>query len=128
MRIGDLAARTGASVRSLRYYEEQGLLTSTRNSSGQRLYVDSDVERVGLLQRLYAAGLSSRTILELLPCTYAPSSENSDTAWERMLHERERLDERIGELVRTRDALDRMIAANREHRASLTAEPVATAG
>lgn len=34
MRIGDLAARTGVGIRSLRYYEEQGLLTSTRSGGG----------------------------------------------------------------------------------------------
>ncbi|MFI7132248.1 MerR family DNA-binding transcriptional regulator [Nonomuraea sp. NPDC050153] len=36
MRIGDLAKRTEASVRSLRYYEEQGMLSSQRSASGQR--------------------------------------------------------------------------------------------
>jgi DNA-binding transcriptional MerR regulator len=119
MRIGDLAAQTGASVRSLRYYEEQGLLTSTRSPSGQRLYADSDVDRVGLLQRLYAAGLSSRTIAELLPCVDVPGTDTSDAAWERMLQERDKINQHIAELVHTRDALDRMIATNRTHRESL---------
>lgn len=36
MRFGDLAARTGASVRAIRYYEEQHLLTSVRSPGGQR--------------------------------------------------------------------------------------------
>ena len=65
MRIGDLAARAGVSVRSLRYYEEQGLLTSTRSAGGQRHYTESDVERVAFVQRLYAAGLSSRTLIDM---------------------------------------------------------------
>jgi DNA-binding transcriptional MerR regulator len=116
MRIGDLAARAGVSVRSLRYYEEQGLLAATRSASGQRLYVDSDVERVRFLQRLYAAGLSSRTIAELLPCVESPSAENDDEAWIRLAEERERLDAHIADLLRTRDALDVVIAANRSHR------------
>ena len=38
MRIGELAARSGVSVRALRYYEEQDLLISTRSASGQRHY------------------------------------------------------------------------------------------
>lgn len=59
MRIGELAARGGASVRSLRYYEEQGLLTLCRSPSGQRHYTEAEVERVVFIQRLYAAGLSS---------------------------------------------------------------------
>ncbi|MEV4171276.1 MerR family transcriptional regulator [Nonomuraea sp. NPDC049709] len=119
MRIGELASRTGVSVRSLRYYEEQGLLASTRSSSGQRHYTDDEVGRVTFIQRLYAAGLSSRTIAELLPCVDSPSMANSDAALERMAQERDRLSQHITELIRTRDALDGLMATNRAHRESL---------
>ncbi|MGI5137055.1 MerR family transcriptional regulator [Streptomyces sp. CA-106110] len=119
MRIGELAARTDVSVRSLRYYEEQGLLTSSRSASGQRHYTEAEVERVRFIQRLYAAGLSSRTISELLPCVDTPSERNSDAALERMAQERNRLSEYIDELVRTRDALDGLMVTARAHRESL---------
>ena len=118
MRIGDLAARTGVSVRSLRYYEEQGLLASRRSPSGQRHYTEAEVDRVGFIQRLYTAGLSSRTIAELLPCVDAPSEENADSAWERMHRERDRITAHIDELVQARDALDRLIETNRAFRAT----------
>ena len=49
MRIGDLAQQTGASVRSLRYDEEQGLLSSVRTPRGQRTYEEDAVGRVRLL-------------------------------------------------------------------------------
>ncbi|SER75164.1 DNA-binding transcriptional regulator, MerR family [Lentzea xinjiangensis] len=68
MRIGELAERTGVSVRALRYYEEQGLLTAERSESGQRHYGDTAVDRVRMIQQLYAAGISSASILEMLPC------------------------------------------------------------
>jgi DNA-binding transcriptional MerR regulator len=126
VRIGDLAAQTGVSVRSLRYYEEQGLLSSTRSPSGQRTYAASDVERVRFLQRLYTAGLSSRTIVDLLPCVDSPSEESADDAWARMAEERARLDEHIMELLRTRDALDEIIAVNRRARASMNSQQVLT--
>ncbi|NGO72784.1 MerR family transcriptional regulator [Streptomyces boncukensis] len=116
MRIGELAARTGVSARSLRYYEEQGLLASTRSPSGQRHYADAAVERVVLIQQLYAAGLSSRTVAEVLPCVDAPSPDSSDAALERLAQERDRLSGRIDELVRAREALDGVMAANREYR------------
>ena len=116
MRIGDLAERAGVSVRSLRYYEEQGLLTSTRTPSGQRRYTEHEVARVAFIQRLYTAGLSSRTIAEILPCVDAPSDQNSDSAWERMVSERDRITEHIDGLVQARDSLDRLIQANRDHR------------
>lgn len=118
MRIGELAERAGVSVRSLRYYEEQGLLTSTRSAGGQRHYTEDAVERVHFLQRLYVAGLSSRTIAELLPCVDAPSSDNAEAAFDRMVEERRHITEQIEELVRTRDALDLLIEANRRHLAA----------
>jgi DNA-binding transcriptional MerR regulator len=128
MRIGDLAERAGVSVRSLRYYEEQGLLTSTRSTSGQRHYTDYEVERVMFIQRLYAAGLSSRTIAALLPCVDSPSEENSDAALERMGEERDRLTTHITELIQTRDTLDKVMASARAHREQFDAEVAAGVG
>lgn len=116
MRIGELARQAGVSVRSLRYYEEQGLLSSTRSTSGQRHYTANEVARVTFIQRLYAAGLSSRTIAELLPCVDAPSEQNSDSALERMTAERDRITEHIKELTQARNSLSRLIEMNREHR------------
>lgn len=121
MRIGELASQAGVSVRSLRYYEEQGLLTSARSPSGQRHYTDAEVERVVLIQRMYAAGLSSRTIVEVMPCVEAPSEENSDAALARLTIERDRISEHIDDLIRTRDSLDVLIEKNRDHRSTLTA-------
>ncbi|MCC9154705.1 MerR family transcriptional regulator [Streptomyces parvulus] len=116
MRIGEVASRAGVSVRSVRYYEDQGLLTSTRSPSGQRHYTDAEVERVRFLQRLYAAGLSSRTIAELLPCVDSPSEDHSDAALERMAQERDRLSAHIADLMSTRDSLNALMAAAQEDR------------
>jgi DNA-binding transcriptional MerR regulator len=119
VRIGELAARTEVSVRSLRYYEQQGLLSSTRSAAGQRHYTTAEIERVGFIQRMFAAGLTSRTIAELLPCVDSPGEDTSDAAVERMLRERDRLTGHITDLIRTRDSLDELIATNRAHRATL---------
>jgi len=116
VRIGELSRRTGASIRSLRYYEEQGLLTSTRSASGQRHYTEDAVERLGYLRRMFTAGLSSSTIAKLLPCIDAPSEDNSRSAMTRMEVERDRLTEHIGELLHTRDMLDDVMRSAREHR------------
>jgi DNA-binding transcriptional MerR regulator len=113
MRIGELAQRSGVSIRSLRYYEEQGLLVSERSPRGQRHFREEAVDRVLFVQRLYAAGLSSRTILELLPCVDSPSFDNSKAALERMAQEREKLSSHITELLETRDALDETMARAR---------------
>ncbi|MFJ6456207.1 MerR family DNA-binding transcriptional regulator [Paenarthrobacter sp. NPDC091669] len=47
MRIGELATKTSVSVRSLRYYEQQGLLKPQRTASGHRDYATED-ERIVL--------------------------------------------------------------------------------
>ena len=108
------------SGRSLRYYEEQGLLTSTRTPAGQRTYTESEVDRVVLIQRMYAAGLSSRTIAEVMPCVDLPSEDHSDSAFERLILERDRISKHIDDLITTRESLDALIKTNRDHRATLT--------
>ncbi|MCX5117128.1 MerR family transcriptional regulator [Micromonospora sp. NBC_00362] len=108
MRIGELATKTGVSVRALRYYEEQGLLAATRSSGGQRHYLDDAVDRVYLIQMLYAAGLSSRTILDLLPCVDAKVNTPQSRAMLRA--ERDRIDRQITQLRQARKRLDEVIA------------------
>src|ERR1041384_618552 len=98
MRIGELATRTGVSVRALRYYEEQELLGAVRSSGGQRQYPDHAVERVDLIQLLYAAGLSSRTVRSLLPCVDSGSSTPQSRAI--LAAERTRIDHQIAELTK----------------------------
>lgn len=107
MRIGELAASSGVSVRSLRYYESQGLLLSSRTSGGHREYSDDAVDRVILIQELMAAGLTSKIIVELLPCIY--SGTTTPAMVERLQSQREDIDRRARELLATRDRLDDMI-------------------
>ena len=53
IRIGEAAARADASVRTLRYYEEVGLLEpSSRSSGGERRYSTTDIERVLRIREL----------------------------------------------------------------------------
>ncbi|MFC3995123.1 MerR family transcriptional regulator [Nocardiopsis sediminis] len=108
MRIGELAARTGVSVRSLRYYEEKRLLIPQRSSSGQRIYAESAVQRVVVIQELYAAGLSSAVVQGLLP--WIEAGEEAPHLLERLYHERERIDGQVRGLLDARDRLDTVIA------------------
>ncbi|MCS7480793.1 MerR family transcriptional regulator [Umezawaea endophytica] len=125
MRIGELSKRTGVSPRSLRYYEEQGLLASSRSEAGQRHYSDAQVQRVALIRRLFDAGMSSRVIATVLPCVDIPDDlEVAEETYAAMRRERDRIDADIAHLVETRDALDVLLKANSRHRAALSAEPV----
>ena len=65
-RIGELAQRVGLTERTIRYYEELGLLDSVKRlDGGQRVYTDDDVRRLRFVQRLKALGLSLQEMLEL---------------------------------------------------------------
>ncbi|SFS81655.1 MerR family transcriptional regulator [Saccharopolyspora flava] len=124
MRIGELSQRTGVSRRSLRYYEDQGLLSSSRSGSGQRHYPEDAVQRVALIRQLFGAGMSSRVIATLLPCVDLPDDPTvAEETFEAMLRERNRIDADIAHLVETRAALDEVIKANTRHRERLSSEP-----
>jgi DNA-binding transcriptional MerR regulator len=114
MRIGELAERTGVSVRSLRYYEDQGLLVSSRTNGGHRTYPASAADRVVRIQELYAAGLNSAKIREILPCMRdadgGPSEHATTLLAATLAAERDRIDRQVRELQRTRDVLDDVIA------------------
>jgi DNA-binding transcriptional MerR regulator len=68
MRIGELARRTGATTRALRYYEQRGLLGVDRATNGYRDYGPDAVRRVRNIRRLLEAGLGCDDIRELDGC------------------------------------------------------------
>lgn len=111
MKIGELARITGASVRSLRYYEQQQLLLSRRTAGGQRIYDADAVERVTLIKELFAAGVSSDAVLQLLPCIHSGTA--TPAMVERLARERARIDAEVRRLAATRDRLDRLIVTTR---------------
>lgn len=113
IRIGELARRSGVSVRALRYYEEQGLLKPVRSPAGQRHYEEEAVDRVAFLQDMFAAGLSSRNIAALLPCV---DSGHTDSEQRRMLRaERERIHAQCARLEAALQRLDAIIELTDSH-------------
>jgi MerR family copper efflux transcriptional regulator len=59
MHIGEVAARTELSLRSLRHWEEVGLLTpSSRTEGGFRLYTEADVDKIMVIRRMKPLGFS----------------------------------------------------------------------
>ncbi|MEV6967937.1 MerR family transcriptional regulator [Hamadaea sp. NPDC051192] len=109
MRIGELARRTGVSERSLRYYEQQGLLAAERTPGGQRDYPERAVDRVIRIQELFAAGLHSQKIAQLLPCMRDADGGPSEIADAQL----------VGDLTAERDRIDRLIVELRNSRAVL---------
>jgi DNA-binding transcriptional MerR regulator len=118
MRIGELARHTGVSERSLRYYEQQGLLVAGRTPGGHRDYPERAVDRVIRIQELFAAGLHSNKIAELLPCMRdadgGPSAIATPQLVADLTAERDRIDRMITDLANSREVLDEVIDAASE--------------
>jgi MerR family copper efflux transcriptional regulator len=68
MNIGELAKATGASARSIRHYEAEGLLASKRQGNGYRNFDGTAIETVRQIGWLLEMGLSIKAIRELAPC------------------------------------------------------------
>lgn len=67
MRIGAAARVSGVSARSLRYYEDEGLIDPGRLSNGYRDYCQSTIDRVEVIRSLLESGLPVRLVRDLLP-------------------------------------------------------------
>jgi DNA-binding transcriptional MerR regulator len=110
VRIGELAARAGASPRQVRFYEAKGLITSTRGSNNYRDYSETALGRVRQIRELLQAGLSTNVIRAILPCLESPRDPIvfDDVLPETVAaldRERDSLTARIDVLTRNRDAI-----------------------
>ncbi len=111
MRIGELAKATGVSTRSLRYYEEQGLLPAERLANGYREYTEQAVRQVAFIQDLYQAGLPSEVIRDIIPCT-GPKAPQRDCAAlvDRVRQVRDQLAHQEQQLAERREMLERYLS------------------
>jgi len=110
MRIGEAAQASGASPRSLQFYEDEGLIVPGRRSNGYRDYCRSTVDRVRVVRSLLASGLSVRLIKELLPHLTERADDGAGRLCAEFVDEvrvyRDRLTARIAALDTQRSALD----------------------
>ena len=137
MRIGALAALTGVSVRSLRYYEEQRLVVPARTAAGQRVYSPEQADRVKQVQELYAAGFCSGVIRDLLPALLCPGARGPllpafEAARERLESEKRSIDAELSALARLRMRFDlaphmRVSTQDGQHDDNPEPEPAPTA-
>ena len=71
MLIGELAERAGTSTRTLRYYEQHGLVRAGRDANGYRRYDDSELRVVHEIRALLAAGFGLDDIRPFVACLRA---------------------------------------------------------
>ncbi|GIF05064.1 MerR family transcriptional regulator [Actinoplanes siamensis] len=117
MRIGELSDRCGASPRSLRYYEQQGLIAPSRAANGYRQYGELTIVRVRNIRELLDSGLTVEDIrlslekgcLDRPLSTLPPCPDAVRIAGDRLAS----LDRRIAALQDLRERLAVQLAATR---------------
>lgn len=63
-----MSQKTGVSLRSLRYYEEKGLLNPKRLSNGYREYTETDIELTRTIQFYLGLGITTEEIAKFIDC------------------------------------------------------------
>ena len=107
--IGTLSARTGVAVSAIRFYEDKGLISSTRTAGGQRRFRRDVLRRLAFIQAAQRVGLSLEEIGGALD-VLAPGEGPTAAQWRRLSASwRPLLDERIALLTALRDQLDHCI-------------------
>jgi len=113
MQIGEASRVSGVSTRSLRYYEDEGLIVSGRCGNGFRDYCQSTIDRVLVIRELLGSGLPVRLIREVLPrLTDEPEAVCPEFLAEVQSH-RDRIVARIAVLTGQQTALDAYLLAAR---------------
>ena len=118
IRIGEMAKRHGVTLRTLRFYEDKGLLAPRREGS-TRLYTRRDNARLKLILLGRKVGFSLREVKKMIDL-YDPSGSNtrqlkyvidkSEKQLARLHHQQNAIDEAIGELNVAMKAVRSMLA------------------
>jgi DNA-binding transcriptional MerR regulator len=115
-KIGEAAKRLGVSTRTLRYYEEEGLLTPFRAPKGTRYYTDAHLERLAAIIRLSRAGLGMEAIRTIASaregCATGDDSSRKvrallDSAERRLQRKAEEITELIKEIRAAKQVVER---------------------
>lgn len=105
MLIGQLARSTDVTAKTLRFYEDQGLLPEpARTPAGYRDYPDPAIDRVRFIRNAQGAGLTLAQIRQILAIRdrgQPPCDHVAEPVEERLAD----VDRRLAELERTRDEL-----------------------
>lgn len=109
MQIGEVAARTELSLRSLRHWDEVGLLSpSGRTDGGFRLYTEADVEKILVIRRMKPLGF---TLEEMSASMRDIEALRDPAAIGRHAASRERLTNVLADATERREKLERQLAA-----------------
>jgi MerR family copper efflux transcriptional regulator len=125
MQIGEVAERTSLSLRTIRYYEEVGLVPpSARSAGGFRLYTEADIERLDLVKRMKPLEFSLEEMRDLLEVLDALSEPGPAPVRRQLLDRlslyREIVDSRVERLRHQLDSAEGFAADLRDREAGHT--------
>ena len=110
MNIGDVADRAGLPAKTIRYYEDIGLVTPARSANGYRDFSEQDLHKLAFLARARALGFTiedCRTLLGLYEDEERESADVKALATEH-LHQ---IEEKIAQLREMHETLARLVEA-----------------
>lgn len=78
MKIGKVRKITGVSARSIRYYEEKGLIQTSRQENNYREYDEKTIESINTIQLYLGLGLTTDQIRDIIFCRFPEQQEHKD--------------------------------------------------
>ena len=110
MNIGEVAQRSGLPAKTIRYYEEIGLVAPPRDANGYRAFRESDLHKLAFLGRARALGFTIEDCRALLALYEDQSRASADVKRIARLH-LDRIDGKIAELQAMRGTLSQLVEA-----------------
>ncbi|WP_025660502.1 Cu(I)-responsive transcriptional regulator [Rhizobium sp. IBUN] len=110
MNIGQASEHSGLAPKTIRYYEDIGLIRPDRGGNGYRDYVEADVHKLRFLQRSRGLGFSVEECRQLL-ALYEDKSRASSDVKELTQAKLTEIDRKIRELTELRRTLEHLVHA-----------------
>jgi MerR family transcriptional regulator, copper efflux regulator len=109
LQIGQVAAQSQVPIKTIRYYEELGLLKSSERTEGRfRLFSPNTIARISFIKRLQKLGLSLQEIAEILG-VYDRGFAPCDEIKQQLEHQILEIDRRISELMTLRGEINKLL-------------------
>lgn len=108
MNIGNASSRSGLPAKTIRYYEDIGLVTPLRDSNGYRSFREAEVHKLAFLGRARAIGFTiedCRALLELYEDERRTSAEVKEIALQHL----DQIDQKIADLREMRETLSTLV-------------------
>jgi Cu(I)-responsive transcriptional regulator len=110
MNISQVAGRAGLPAKTIRYYEDIGLIAPERSANGYRSFTEADLHRLTFLGRARALGFSIEDCRRLL-ALYADETRESAKVRALALDHLAEIDAKIAQLQSMRDTLSELVEA-----------------